>query len=198
MPLTLAEYRTEEDIRRWQSAVLGNTIRLVGKHFHTVEVSFPRTERAWEVPFSNGRENFRPRRWYPSAWVIRVARARRVRAARGRAAVAAKGALGISSRTCAALGNERRTATKAPPALILSAVANSRNSFPFSSRLRTNTGIAKGRRAHFRRSFSGLRRIKVSSLSHAIYTFWVASNGPNADIQRPLPFSTRDPGPFSY
>jgi len=114
---------------------------------------------------------------------MRVARARRVRAARGRPAVAANGALGISSRTCAALGNERRTATNAPPALMLSAVANSRKSFPFSSRLRTNTGIAKGRRVHFRRSFSGLRRIKGSSLSPAIYTFRVASNGPNTDRQ---------------
>jgi hypothetical protein len=71
---------------------------------------------------------------------------------------------------------------------MLSAVANSRNSFPFSSRLRTNTGIAKGSRVHFRRSFSGLRRIKVSSLSPAIYTFWVASNGPNVDIEPPSPW----------
>jgi hypothetical protein len=70
----------------------------------------------------------------------------------------AKGALGISSVTCAESGKERRTATRAPPAETFRAVANSRNSFPFSSRLRTNTGIANGRRVHLRRSVSGFRR----------------------------------------
>jgi hypothetical protein len=34
----------------------------------------------------------------------------------------------------------------------LRAVANSRNSFPLSSRLRTKTGIARGNRGHFRLS----------------------------------------------
>ena len=91
---------------------------------------------------------------------MRTARARSVRAARGSPAAAARGALGISSKTCAALGRERRTATSAPPALMFSAVANSRNSLPFSSLLRTNTGIANGSRTHRRRSVSGFRRIK--------------------------------------
>src|SRR5208337_1130754 len=36
------------------------------------------------------------------------------------------------------------------------AVANSKNSLPFSSRLRTNTGIARGSRDHFLRSVPGL------------------------------------------
>jgi hypothetical protein len=81
-----------------------------------------------------------------------------MREALGSAAAVAKGALGISSETCAESGKERRTATKAPPAEILRAVANSRNSLPFSSRLRTNTGIARGRRVHLRRSVSGFRR----------------------------------------
>src|ERR1700682_1658908 len=81
-----------------------------------------------------------------------------MREALGSAAAVANGALGISSETGAESGKERRTAPSAPPAEILRAVANSRNSFPFSSRLRTNTGIARGRRVHLRRSVSGFRR----------------------------------------
>jgi hypothetical protein len=88
-------------------------------------------------------------------WVTRTVRARKVRAALGRTVAAAKGALGISSEIRAESGRERRTATSAPPAETFSAVANSRNSFPLSSRLRTNTGIASGRRGHLRRSVSG-------------------------------------------
>lgn len=89
---------------------------------------------------------------------MRTERARTVREALGKAAAVAKGALGISSETCAASGRERRTATSAPPAETFNAVANSRKSFPFSSRLRTNTGIASGRRIQLRRSVSGFRR----------------------------------------
>jgi hypothetical protein len=69
-----------------------------------------------------------------------------------------KGALGISSKTCADSGKQRRTATNAPPAETFKAVANSKDSFPSSSRLRTKMGIASGRRGHFRFSASGLRR----------------------------------------
>lgn len=144
--------------------------KTVGKNFHTAEPSFPLGNRGLAAPLSNGRENFRPRRWYPSEWFTRTARARKVRAARGRPVAAASGALGISSMTCAAFGKERRTATNAPPALTFNAVANSRNSLPFSSRLRTKTGIANGSRVHFRRSFSTLRRTKGCSLTLAIYT----------------------------
>ena len=50
----------------------------------------------------------------------------------------------------------RRIATSIPPALTFKAVANSRNSLPLPSRLRTKTGIASGNRAHFRRSFPAL------------------------------------------
>jgi hypothetical protein len=46
--------------------------------------------------------------------------------------MAAKGALGISSKTLAEDGIERRTATSIPPAETLSAVANSKNSFSVS------------------------------------------------------------------
>src|SRR5207253_60839 len=70
----------------------------------------------------------------------------------GSFAVAANGALGISSNSCDESGRSRRTATRAPAALILSAVANSRNSLPLSSRLFTKTGIANGNRGHLRRS----------------------------------------------
>jgi len=95
---------------------------------------------------------------------MRSARARNVRDAFGNVVVAAKGALGISSKTCAASGNERRTATRTPPAETFNAVANSKNSLPFSSRLRTNTGIASGKRGHLRRSVSALRRFKCVPL----------------------------------
>src|SRR5581483_12103934 len=47
---------------------------------------------------------------------------------------------------------ERRTATRAPPAETFNAVANSRNSLPLSSLLRTKTGIASGNLGHCRRS----------------------------------------------
>src|SRR5882762_4870165 len=82
--------------------------------------------------------------------------ARMFREARGSPANVARGALGISSETCADNASARLTATSIPPALILRAVANSRNSLPLSSRLRTKTGIAKGSRVHFRLSVSGL------------------------------------------
>jgi hypothetical protein len=66
------------------------------------------------------------------------------------------GALGISRETRAESGKERRTATRAPPAEIFKAVANSKDSFPSSSRLRTKIGIASGKRGHFRFSVSGV------------------------------------------
>src|SRR2546430_14453343 len=91
---------------------------------------------------------------------MRTERARTVREALGRAAAVAKGALWISSETCPESGRERRTATSAPPAETFNAVAHSRKSFPFSSRLRTNTGIASGRRIQLLRSVFGFRRFK--------------------------------------
>ena len=90
---------------------------------------------------------------------------------RGRAAPSAKGALGISNRTDPDNVGERRTTTKAPPALILRAVANSNRSLPFSSRLLTNTGIERGNRTHLRRSFSGWRRFKDSPRGQNSYLF---------------------------
>lgn len=91
------------------------------------------------------------------------------------------GALGISSKTCAESGNERRTATSAPHAETFKAVANSNNSLPSSSRLRTNTGMASGRRGHFRRSVSALRGFK-QALSDKIWhissrTLWANAAG---------------------
>src|SRR6476619_3468294 len=139
-------------------ASLRKTDKTVGKNFHTAEPSFPRRDPTLGVPLRRGRENFKPSRWYPSEWLMRTVRARRVRAA---------------------LGKDRRTATSAPPALTFNAVANSRNSLPLSSRLRTNTGIANGNRVHFRRSFSGLSRTKVLLLRLVIYTDWFAPDGPN-------------------
>jgi len=60
------------------------------------------------------------------------------------------GALGISNETWADFGKEWRTTTKAPPAEMLIAVANSSKSLPLSSRVRTKTGMATCRRVHLR------------------------------------------------
>ena len=73
---------------------------------------------------------------------------------------AASGALGISSETCAAGFRERCTAINAPPAEMFRALANSRNSLPAWSWLRTKTGMASGKRGHSRRSIPGFRRSK--------------------------------------
>ena len=86
---------------------------------------------------------------------MRRALARRSREARGSSATADTGALGISSWMTASAGRTLRTATSMPPALTFRAVANSRDSLPSLSRLRTNTGMAKGRRDHLRRSVWG-------------------------------------------
>lgn len=53
------------------------------------------------------------------------------------------GALGISSETELDLAIERRTITAAPPAEMFNAVANSSDSLPLSSKLRTKTGMAR-------------------------------------------------------
>lgn len=91
---------------------------------------------------------------------MRSVRARRMREALGNAEVETSGAQGISRMTCVESGKQRRKATKAPPAEMFNAVANSSVSLPLSSRLRTKTGMASGRRGHFRRSFSGVRGVK--------------------------------------
>jgi hypothetical protein len=106
--------------------------------------------------------------------------------------VAARGALGISSRTLAERGKERRTATRAPPAETLRAVANSRNSLPLSSRLRTKTGMASGKRIHWRRSFSGLRLVTPAPW-HVIAYGLPHLRGQTA-CQRRLP-QAKKPGP---
>ena len=74
------------------------------------------------------------------------------------------GALGISSETCADLGKERRTTTKAPPGEMLIAVANSRESVPFPSRVRIKTGIASCNRAHLRSSL--LLKLRGTGMVH--------------------------------
>jgi hypothetical protein len=129
-------------------------------HFHTAELTFrpALTARSTDVRgLTSGRENFNPSRWYPLACVERSERARRYLEARGCNAKAASGALGISSEITASASCARRTARSIPPALTFSAVANSRISFPLSSRLRTKTGMASGKRGHLRRSPSLFR-----------------------------------------
>src|SRR5436305_2826527 len=75
------------------------------------------------------------------------------------------GALGISKRNWAMGGRTLRIAISIPPALTLRAVANSKNSFPFASRLRTKTGMASGNRAHLRRSVSWFEPFMRTSAS---------------------------------
>jgi hypothetical protein len=65
------------------------------------------------------------------------------------------GAAGISSEIGLDRAKQRRTMTNAPPAEMLIAVANSSESLPLSSLLRTKTGIARCNRAHLRCSFLG-------------------------------------------
>ena len=96
---------------------------------------------------------------------MRSVRARRLLAALGRAVNAATGALGISKRIWAKEGKTRRIATSIPPALTLRAVANSRSSFPWSSWLRTKTGIANGSLAHFSLFSIGQQTVHRTSLS---------------------------------
>jgi hypothetical protein len=110
---------------------------------------------------------------------MRIARARSVRDDFGNEAEAARGALGISRRTRADWGKARRSAIRAPPPPMLSAVANSRNSLPLSSRLRTNTGIAKGRRSHFRSSRSALFWLKRATFPCGLDPCLLAHHGPN-------------------
>jgi hypothetical protein len=98
------------------------------------------------------------------------------------------GALGISSETSADFGKERRTNTIAPPAEMLMAVANSRESLPPPSRLRTNTGIASCNRAHLRSSFfDTLRRTCIVRDKEVVYTPKAASQGPNSEAESSLP-----------
>jgi hypothetical protein len=129
-------------------------------HFHTAELTFlrVRTPVVTDVRgLTSGRENFSPSKWYPFACDDLSERARRYLEARGSSAKAASGALGISSEITASASCARRTARSIPPALTFNAVANSRISFPLSSRLRTKTGIASGKRGHLRRSPSLFR-----------------------------------------
>jgi hypothetical protein len=75
------------------------------------------------------------------------------------------GALGISRETRLDLGKERRTTTRAPPGEMLTAVANSRESLSFRSRVRINIGMARCNRAHLRSSFLGeMRRTYLDHL----------------------------------
>ena len=111
----------------------------------------------------SGRANFRPSRWYSSRCPTHTAFACMIREAVFSPSAAPMGALGISSETEADLGKERRTTTKAPPAEMLTAVANSRQSLPFASRVRIKTGMASCSRAHLRCSFFDKLRCTVLS-----------------------------------
>ena len=107
-----------------------------------------------------------------------MVRARKLRDDLGKSARETRGALWISSVTCDESGKERRTATKIPPAETFNAVANSNNSLPLSSRLRTKTGISKGMRTHLRRSVSDLVLFKMIPREHNDPCF-TAPWGPN-------------------
>lgn len=114
-----------------------------------------------------------------SAWLIHTVLARKLRQDLGNSAAEASGTLGISSKTCVERGKERRTATRAPVAETFNAVANSSSSLPFLSRLRTKTGMAKGNRAHRRRSSCGRLWFKGALKkpdNHAFYRIWGAKS----------------------
>ncbi len=126
----------------------------VGKHLHFEEVAFPLVVLVGGDAEVIGRLNFIPKRLNFSPGVVRTRRALRVRMEWVREVVGGKGATGISSSKLADLGKLLRVASRIPPALIFSAVANSRKSRPSSSTPRTNTGIDNGRRGCLRRSRS--------------------------------------------
>src|ERR1700730_12687842 len=97
-------------------------------------------------------------------------------------ATEAGGALGISRKTVAESGRERDTAMRAAPAEMFTTEANSRDCLPLPSVPPTNTGMASGRRGHFRRSISNWLRFKpvLGGLDSVIS---IAFRGPNSTIR---------------
>ena len=128
-----------------------------GKTFHTAATAF--LDSRWrESDFVlNGRMNFNPRRWWSSKCATHTALARSTRDEVGSLLPGPTGTLGISNEISADLGTERRTTTKAPPAEIFRAVANSSESLPLASRERTKIGIASRKRTDFLASLRGTR-----------------------------------------
>ena len=106
----------------------------------------------------SGRANFNPRRWWSSRWVTQTAFACMIREVVFMPWIGPRGALGISNETTDDLGKDRRTTTKAPPAEILTAVANSRESLPAPSRARMKTGMASCSLVDLRSSFFDMLR----------------------------------------
>jgi len=152
-----------------------------GKTFHTAGPTFLKClpETAAASVFS-GRENFKPTRCWSSRWPTQTALACMIREEVFNPLAGPMGALGISNETKADLGKERRTTTKAPPAEMLRAVANSRQSLPLPSWVRTKTGMASWRRAHLRSSFfDNLRATCYVRQSEGVSTSETASYGPN-------------------
>jgi hypothetical protein len=92
------------------------------------------------------------------------------------------GALGISSETGVDWGKERRTTTKAPPGEMFTAVANSRDSLPPRSRVRTKTGMDRCNLGHFRSSFGEVllgTGLRLSKRADTMRT--TASSVPNSE-----------------
>jgi hypothetical protein len=160
-----------------------------------VAVAFLLVDAPFVACFANGLVNRKPTSWYPSACSTRTARARMLREDWSWLLAAKNGAVGISSETCVDCGKERRTATKAPPAETFTAVANSRKSFPFSSRLRTKIGIANGSRGQRRRSCR-FCSVKGSIPHQGSNGDTVASWGPNnpPDVQASGSTPAKNPG----
>lgn len=95
------------------------------------------------------------------------------------------GALGISSETGADWGKDRRTTTKAPPAEMLMAVANSNESLPLPSRVRIKTGMASCNRAHLRSSFLvSLRDTPYSTVRRVISALEPHLRGQTLEVVR--------------
>lgn len=125
---------------------------VVGKSFHATETPFRFFGRLRRDGRTKGWENFSASRLYPCTGVDRNILARRSRDVFGSIAKVESGELGISRWISEFLGETLRAASSIPPALILRDVVNSNTSLDLPSRLRTNTGIARGNLSHFRLS----------------------------------------------
>ena len=125
----------------------------MGKSFHRTEATFLARVRMRSYPHERMRE-FQPHQ----VVAIRVGDPQSSRSeitrSLGQGVHRSQRRTGNFEQNLCESGKERRTATRAPPAEIFKAVANSSRSLPFSSRLRTKTGIAMGRRGHLRRCAS--------------------------------------------
>ncbi len=160
------------------------------KIVHTVEPAFLAGLRSMAAPLVfRGRANLRPRRCWSSKWVTHMVLACMMREGFFNPRACSIGALGISRETAADLVKEGRITTRAAPAEMLRAVANSRKSLPLSSRARRKTGMASCNRAHLRCSLCDILRGTCSDHHKEVKNGHnTASEGPNQKGYGASPF----------